>query len=495
MRRAWTSWELRRQMDRNPRGKWMQSWMTVTLHQLLCAHREIGEIHLRRSCMRRGWRSLITEWSRRVREVKPTFSAIFKWLRPLEKSPEARQKMTDAPNKERALQRTLESSLRAKHERISAMVAAAAAKRAADGLQVEPPRTKPPETSPEVLSGEVFSGGSPPAGLPMKEHPEEHPDHHPESSKEASPPSRPSASGPSPASTASALSTASSSEGRGDLERGDLERRAGADRGLSPNSMGGATTCPAPARPLPVLDEVTHEGNDVRPAGALSTALGTGALSTTLNEALSTTLSIGALSTTLSTGAQPHQLSKRVMMAERSRRPSSAVEEEVTRLMMAGEGSSAAPLEGYTRGQQAEATVASVRSTSQLGTSQLGMYRYLKHASAYVFGARAGAHHGATGASTPASSSSLALQVTGVFTPSSVSLGPGALQRVPSTPVTTPASAPLGVKREPVKTPGAAPGMPGSIANSMALERARARTKKLKGSAKEEHERLTVLAI
>jgi hypothetical protein len=29
----------------------------------------------------------------------------------------------------------------------------------------------------------------------------------------------------------------------------------------------------------------------------------------------------------------------------------------------------------------------------------------------------------------------------------------------------------------------------------MALERARARTKKLKGSAKEEHERLTVLAI
>ena len=111
MRRAWTSWELRRQMDRNPRGKWMQSWMTVTLHQLLCAHREIGEIHLRRSCMRRGWRSLITEWSRRVREVKPTFSAIFKWLRPLEKSPEARQKMTEAPNKERALQRTLESSL------------------------------------------------------------------------------------------------------------------------------------------------------------------------------------------------------------------------------------------------------------------------------------------------------------------------------------------------------------------------------------------------
>jgi hypothetical protein len=61
--------------------------------------------------------------------------------------------------------------------------------------------------------------------------------------------------------------------------------------------------------------------------------------------------------------------------------------------------------------------------------------------------------------------------------------------------VTTPASAPLGVKREPVKTPGAAPGMPGSIANTMALERARARTKKLKGSAKEEHERLTVLAI
>ena len=137
MRRAWTSWELRRQMVRNPRGKWMQSWMTVTLHQLLCAHREIGEIHLRRSCMRRGWRSLITEWSRRVREVKPTFSAIFKWLRPLEKSPEARQKMTDAPNKERALQRTLESSLRAKHERISAMVAAAAAKRAVEGLQAE----------------------------------------------------------------------------------------------------------------------------------------------------------------------------------------------------------------------------------------------------------------------------------------------------------------------------------------------------------------------
>jgi hypothetical protein len=258
--------------------------------------------------------------------------------------------------------------------------------------------------------------------------------------------------------------------------------------------MGGATTCPAPARPLPVLDEVTHEGNDVRPAGALSTALGTGALSTTLNEALSTTLSIGALSTTLSTGAQPHQLSKRVMMAERSRRPSSAVEEEVTRLMMAGEGSSAAPLEGNTREQQAEATVASVRSTSQLGTSQLGMYRYLKHASAYVFG-RAGARHGSTGASTPASSSSLALQATGVFTPSSLALGPGASQRVPSTPVTTPASAPLGVKREPVKTPGAAPGMPGSIANSMALERARARTKKLKGSAKEEHERLTVLAI
>ena len=524
MRRAWTSWELRRQMDRNPRGKWMQSWMTVTLHQLLCAHREIEEIHLRRSCMRRGWRSLITEWSRRIREVKPTFSAIFKWLRPLEKSPEARQKMTDAPNKERALQRTLESSLRAKHERISAMVAAAAAKRAVDGLQVELPRTKPPETSPEVLSGEVFSGDSPPAGLPMKEHPGKHPENHPESFKEASPPSLPSANGPSPAahvvsaSTASALSTASSSEGRGDLERrlwrsrdiirdtpssssevrGDLERGA-ADRELSPNSMGGATTCPAPARPLPVLDEVTHEGNDVRQAGALSTALDTGSLSTTLNEALSTTLSIGALSTTLSTGAQPHQLSKRVMMgersrrpssadegcnqrsSERSRRPSSAVEDEVTRLMMAGEGSSAAPLEGNTRGQQAEATVAPVRSTSQLGTSQLGMYRYLKHASAYVFG-RAGAHHGATGASTPASSSSLAL-------------GPGASQRVPSTPVTTPASAPLGVKREPVKTPGAAPGMPGSIANSMALERARARTKKLKGSAKEEHERLTVLAI
>jgi len=61
MRRAWTSWELRRQMDRNPRGKWMQSWMTVTLHQLLCAHREIEEIHLRRSCMRRGWRSLLTD--------------------------------------------------------------------------------------------------------------------------------------------------------------------------------------------------------------------------------------------------------------------------------------------------------------------------------------------------------------------------------------------------------------------------------------------------
>jgi hypothetical protein len=321
----------------------------------------------------------------------------------------------------------------------------------------------------------------------MKEHPEEHPDHHPESFKEASPPSLPSARGPSPAVVSA--STASSSEVRGDLERG------AADRGLSPNSMGGATTCPAPARPLarplPVLNEVTHEGNDVQLAGALSTALDTGALSTTL--------SIGALSTTLSTGAHPHQLSKRVMMAERSRRPSSAdegcnqrssersrrpssaVEEEVTRLMMAGEGSSAAPLEGNTRGQQAEATVAPVRSTSQLGTSQLGMYRYLKHASAYVIG-RAGAHHGATGASNPASSSSLAL-------------GPGALQRIPSTPVTTPASAPLGVKREPVKTPGAAPGMPGSIANTMALERARARTKKLKGSAKEEHERLTVLAI
>ena len=544
MRRAWTSWELRRQMDRNPRGKWMQSWMTVTLHQLLCAHREIGEIHLRRSCMRRGWRSLITEWSRRVREVKPTFSAIFKWLRPLEKSPETRQKMTEAPNKERALQHTLESSLRAKHERISAMVAAAAAKRAADGLQAEPPRTKPPETNPEVFSGEVFSGevfsgDSPPAGLPIKEHPEEHPDHHPEehpeSVKEASPPSLPSASGPSPAahvvsaSTASALSTASSSEGRGDLERrvwrsrdiirdtpsissevrGDLERGA-ADWGQSPmNSMGGATTCPAPARPLPVLDEVTHEGDDVRQAGSLNTALGTGSLSTTLNE---------ALSTTLSTGSQPHQLSKRVMMAERSRRPSSAdegcnqrssersrrpssaVEEEVTRLLMAGEGSSAAPLEGNTRGQQAEATVAPVRSTSQLGTSQLGMYRYLKHASAYVFG-RAGAHHGATGASTPASSSSLALgPYLGPYlaTPassSSLALGPGALQRVPSTPVTTPASAQLGVKRERVKTPGAVPGMPGGIANSMALERARARTKKLKGSAKEEHERLTVLAI
>jgi len=257
--------------------------------------------------------------------------------------------------------------------------------------------------------------------------------------------------------------------------------------------MGSATTCPAPARPLPVPDEVTHEGNNVRQAGSLSTALGTGSLSTTL--------SIGALSTTLSTGAQPHQLSKRVMIAERSRRPSSAVEEEVTRLLMAGEGSSAAAFEGYTRGQQAEATVAPVRSTSQLGTSQLGMYRYLKHASAYVFGARAGAHHGATGASTPASSSSLALgPYLGPYlaTPassSSLALGPGASQRVPSTPVTTPASAPLGVKREPVKTPGAAPGMPGSIANSMALERARARTKKLKGSAKEEHERLTVLAI
>jgi len=176
MRRAWTSWELRRQMDRNPRGKWMQSWMTVTLHQLLCAHREIGEIHLRRSCMRRGWRSLLTEWSRRVREVKPTFSAIFKWLRPLEKSPEARQKMSYDPNKERALQRTLESSLRAKHERISAMVAAAAAKRAVDGLQVEPPPTKPPETSPEVssgevFSGEVFSGGSPPRDSPSRSTP------------------------------------------------------------------------------------------------------------------------------------------------------------------------------------------------------------------------------------------------------------------------------------------------------------------------------------
>jgi len=325
----------------------------------------------------------------------------------------------------------------------------------------------------------------------MKEHPEEHPKNHPESFKEASPPSLLSAIGPSPAahvvsaSTASALSTASSSEGRGDLEHG------AADRGLNPNSMGGATTCPAPAprplaRPLPELNEVTHEGNDVRLApGALSTALGTGSLSTTLSiGALSTTLSIGPLSSTLSStlSTTAPQLSKRVMIAERSRRPSSAVEEEVTRLMMAGEGSSAAPLEGYTRGQQAEATVASVRSTSQLGISQLGMYRYLKHASAYVFGARAGAHHGATGASTPASSSSLAL-------------GPGASQRVPSTPVTTPASAPLGVKREPVKTPGAAPGMPGSIANTMALERARARTKKLKGSAKEEHERLTVLAI
>jgi hypothetical protein len=141
--------------------------------------------------MHRGWRSLLTEWSRRVREVKPTFSAIFKWLRPLEKSSEARQKMTEAPNKERALQRTLESSLRAKHERISAMVAAAAAKRAAEGLQVEPPPTKPPETSPEVLSGEVlsgevFSGGSPPAGLPIQEYPEEHPGKLPESFKEAS---------------------------------------------------------------------------------------------------------------------------------------------------------------------------------------------------------------------------------------------------------------------------------------------------------------------
>ena len=166
MRGAWTSWELRRQMDRNPRGKWMQSWMTVTLHQLLCAHREIGEIHLRRLRMHRGWRSLLTEWSRRVREVKPTFSAIFKWLRPLEKSPETRQKMADDPNKERALQRTLESSLRAKHERISAIISAtveaAAAKRAVEGLQVEPPPTKPPETSPEVFSGDVFSGVSPP---------------------------------------------------------------------------------------------------------------------------------------------------------------------------------------------------------------------------------------------------------------------------------------------------------------------------------------------
>ena len=105
----------------------MQSWMTLTLHQLLCAHWEIGNAHLRRSRMHRGWRSLHKEWSRRVREVKPTFSAIFRWLRPLEKSPETRQKTADHPNKERALQRVLESSLRAKHERISAMVAAAAA--------------------------------------------------------------------------------------------------------------------------------------------------------------------------------------------------------------------------------------------------------------------------------------------------------------------------------------------------------------------------------
>ena len=126
----------------------MQSWMTLTLHQLLCAHWEIGNAHLRRSRMHRGWRSLHKEWSRRVREVKPTFSAIFRWLRPLEKSPETRQKTADHPNKERALpetrqktadhpnkeralQRVLESSLRAQHERISAMVAAAVAGAAA----------------------------------------------------------------------------------------------------------------------------------------------------------------------------------------------------------------------------------------------------------------------------------------------------------------------------------------------------------------------------
>ena len=117
MRRAWTSWELRRQMDRNPRGKWMQSWMTVTLHQLLCAHREIEEIHLRRSCMRRGWRSLLTDThgvvasrARGEAHLPGDLQVVRNFLRPLEKGPEARQKMTEAPNKERALQRTLGAS-------------------------------------------------------------------------------------------------------------------------------------------------------------------------------------------------------------------------------------------------------------------------------------------------------------------------------------------------------------------------------------------------